>query len=236
MKFSKSIIRMRGKYKPKDPEPICSFSLNLPPTRTMSTLCKRGRHATWFNAPVEDNVFRCIVIEGDGTCKRQMVIRSVALYLLLFLIWKLTVYKMVEDRGTVEINIGVQLWTTRALIFSSAWEDFFCTKVTSDSDSGLSKTSENGFNWFFPWFFGDRQILSPKKSLYCFRAPPLCRFLATCYVRTTTMTTYKTRCGGLAWGWHWRRAKGLPAVLLGVICHVAVQYQSLPFLLPFSCA
>jgi hypothetical protein len=35
--------------------------------------------------------------------------------------------------------------------------------------------------------------LSPKKSLYCFHAPPLCG-----YVRTTTMTTYKTRCGGLA--------------------------------------
>ena len=54
-------------------------------------------------------MFGCIVIEGDGTCKRRMVIRSVALYLLLFLIWKLTVYKMVEDRGTVEINIGVDV-------------------------------------------------------------------------------------------------------------------------------
>ena len=54
-------------------------------------------------------MFRCIVIEGDGTCKRCMVIRSVALYLLLFLIWKLTVYKMVEDRGTVEINVGVDV-------------------------------------------------------------------------------------------------------------------------------
>ena len=38
-----------------------------------------------------------------------MVIRSVTLYLLLFLIWKLTVYEMVEDRGTVEINIGVDV-------------------------------------------------------------------------------------------------------------------------------
>ena len=54
-------------------------------------------------------MFGCIVIEGDGTCKRRMFIRSVALYLLLFLIWKLTVYKMVEDRGTVEINVGVDV-------------------------------------------------------------------------------------------------------------------------------
>ena len=54
-------------------------------------------------------MFGCIVIEGDGTCKRRMVIRSVTLYLLLFLIQKLTVYKMVEDRGTVEINIGVDI-------------------------------------------------------------------------------------------------------------------------------
>ena len=46
MKFSKSIIRMRGKYKQKDPEPICSFSLNLPPTQTMFTLSKCGWHAT----------------------------------------------------------------------------------------------------------------------------------------------------------------------------------------------
>src|ERR1700730_10416539 len=98
MEFSQSIKRMRGDYKPKDPEPFCSFSLNLPPTRTMSTLCEHGRHSTSFNAPLEDNVLGCIVIESDGTCKRRMVIKSVTLYLLLFLIWKLTVYKMVEDR------------------------------------------------------------------------------------------------------------------------------------------
>jgi hypothetical protein len=91
-------------------------------------------------------------------------------------------------------------------MFSSAWENFFCTKLTSDSDSEHSKTSKNGLNWFFPQLFGDHQILSPKKSFYCCCAPPLCQFLATCYVRTTTMTTYKTRCGGLAWGWHCKRA------------------------------
>ena len=92
-------------------------------------------------------------------------------------------------------------------MFPSAFGIFFCTKLTSDLDLRHSKTSENGFSQIFPRLFGDRQILNPKSSLHCFHAPPLCQFLATCYVKTTTMTTYKTRCGGLAWGWHWRRAK-----------------------------
>ena len=53
-------------------------------------------------------------------------------------------------------------------------------------------------------FLGTTKFWAQKNH---FMHPPLCWFLATFYVRTTTMTTYKTRCGGLAWGWHWRSAK-----------------------------
>ena len=83
-------------YAPKDPEPICSLSLNLPPTRTMSKPCERGRHSNSFNTPPD--VFGRIVVEGDGTCERRMVIRSVTLYSLIFLIRKVLTVYTVQDR------------------------------------------------------------------------------------------------------------------------------------------
>ena len=77
----------------------------------------------------------------------------------------------------------IQSRTGKAHMFASAWGNFFGTKQTSYSDSGHSKTSENGFNWIFPRVFGSGQILRPKKRLYCFRTPPLSQFLAHCYVK-----------------------------------------------------
>jgi hypothetical protein len=105
------MIRMKEDYAPKDPEPICSLSLNLLPTRTMSTPCERGRHSNPFNAPPD--VFGHIVVEGDGTCERRMVIRSVTLYSLIFLI--LTGYKITQFRIDVvgETNIGVDVCANR---------------------------------------------------------------------------------------------------------------------------
>jgi hypothetical protein len=114
VKFSQSMIRMKEDYAPKDPEPICSLSLNLLATRTISTPCERGWHSNPFNAPPD--VFRCIVIEGDGTCERRMVIRSVTLYSLIFLIRKvLTGYKITQFRIDIvgETNIGVDVCANR---------------------------------------------------------------------------------------------------------------------------
>ena len=81
------------------------------------------------------------------------------------------------------IFLGVQSRTGKARMFASTWGNFFGTKWTSYSDSGPSKTSENGFNGIFPQVFGSGQILRPKKRLYCFRTPSLSQFLAHCYVK-----------------------------------------------------
>jgi hypothetical protein len=61
-------------------------------------------------------------------------------------------------------SIQVQSRTAKARMFASTWGKLFGTKLTSDSDSGHSKTSENDFSQIFPRLFGDRQILSPKNS------------------------------------------------------------------------
>ena len=108
----------------------------------------------------------------------------------------------------------VQLWTTKAHMFSSAWGNLFCTKLTSDLDSGPSKHQKMASTEISHSFLGTAKFWAQKIHFIASVHPPLCWFLP-CYARTITMTTYKTRCGGLAWGWHWRRAKSARLFFIG---------------------
>ena len=97
--------------------------------------------------------------------------------------------------------------TTKAHMFSSAWKKFFWHQSDFRFGHKALKNIRKWLQLIFPMAFWELPNFEPKKNHFIrFHAFPLWQFLATCYVRTITMTTYKTRCGGLAWGWHWRRA------------------------------
>ena len=69
--------------------------------------------------------------------------------------------------------------------------------------------SQNIRKWLqliFPTAFWGLPNFEPKKMtllLPCTSSVPISGYLLC----QNTTVTYKTRCGGLAWGWHWRRAK-----------------------------